>query len=92
MLRSNHQHWQHGTIQRIWKRMSKGFLEIPVWPLWRHVNPTQRPTIMIDMEFALVGMIKKANNQGCERQIMKKEENSRVAFRAVRFALKMALF
>ena len=30
-----------------------------------HVNPTQRPTIMIDMEFALVGMIKKANNIGC---------------------------
>ena len=29
-----------------------------------HVNPTQRPTIMIDMEFALVGMIKKANNIG----------------------------
>ena len=27
-----------------------------------HVNPTQRPTIMKDMEFALVGMIKKANN------------------------------
>ena len=24
-----------------------------------HVNPTQRPTIMIDMEFALVSMIKK---------------------------------
>ena len=29
-----------------------------------HVNPSQRPTIMIDMEFALVGMIKKANNIG----------------------------
>ena len=29
-----------------------------------HVNPTQRPTIMIDMEFALVSMIKKANNIG----------------------------
>ena len=29
-----------------------------------HVNPTQRPTIMKDMEFALVGMIKKANNIG----------------------------
>ena len=29
-----------------------------------HVNPTQRPTIMIDMEFALVCMIKKANNIG----------------------------
>ena len=31
-------------------------------------------------------------NQGCEWQIMKKEENSRVAFRAVRFALKIAFF
>ena len=30
-----------------------------------HVNPSQRPTIMKDMEFALVGMIKKANNIGC---------------------------
>ena len=27
-----------------------------------HVNPGQRPTIMLDMEFALLGMIKKANN------------------------------
>ena len=27
-----------------------------------HVNPTQRPTILIDMEFALVSMIKKSNN------------------------------
>ena len=30
-----------------------------------HVNPRQRPTIMKDMEFALVAMIKKANNIGC---------------------------
>ena len=30
--------------------------------------------------------------QGCEWQIMKKEEKSRVAFRAVRFALKIAFF
>ena len=29
-----------------------------------HVNPTQRPTIMIDMEFALLSMIKKSNNIG----------------------------
>ena len=29
-----------------------------------HVNPGQRPTIMLDMEFALLGMIKKANNIG----------------------------
>ena len=35
---------------------------------------------------------KNINFQGCEWLIMKKEENSRVAFRAVRFALKMALF
>ena len=27
-----------------------------------HVNPRQRPTIMKDMEFALVAMINKANN------------------------------
>ena len=27
-----------------------------------HVNPTQRPTILIDMEFALVSMIKKYDN------------------------------
>ena len=30
--------------------------------------------------------------QGCEWQIIKKEENSRVAFRAERFALKIALY
>ena len=30
-----------------------------------HVNPRQRPTIMKDMEFALVAMINKANNIGC---------------------------
>ena len=29
-----------------------------------HMNPTQRPTILIDMEFALVSMLKKANNIG----------------------------
>ena len=29
-----------------------------------HVNPTQRPTILIDMEFALVSMLKKASNIG----------------------------
>jgi len=29
-----------------------------------HVNPGQRPPIMLDMEFALLGMIKKANNIG----------------------------
>ena len=35
---------------------------------------------------------KRLLNQGCEWQIMKKEEKSRVAFRAVRFALKIALY
>ena len=30
----------------------------------KHHNPTQRPTILIDMEFALVGMLKKASNTG----------------------------
>ena len=29
-----------------------------------HINPTQRPTILIDMEFALVSILKKANNMG----------------------------
>ena len=29
-----------------------------------HVNPTQRPTIVIDMEFALVQQVKKSNNSG----------------------------
>ena len=29
-----------------------------------HVNPLQRPTILIDMEFALVSMLKKASNTG----------------------------
>ena len=29
-----------------------------------HVNPSQRPTIVIDMEFALVQQVKKSNNAG----------------------------
>ena len=29
-----------------------------------HINPSQRPTIMIDMEFALVQQVKKSNNAG----------------------------
>ena len=29
-----------------------------------HVNPSQRPTIVIDMEFALVQQVKKSNNSG----------------------------
>ena len=29
-----------------------------------HVNPSQRPTIVIDMEFALVQQVEKSNNSG----------------------------
>ena len=45
-----------------------------------HVNPTQRPTILIDMEFALVSMIKKSNNIGSVTRKGNTKENGKKAF------------